>query len=283
MSSTTPEPLDAGLIRSALSPKAMAALRQLTVLRETDSTNTEILRLPGDRQHAHAVLADHQTGGRGRRQRSWHSPPGGNVYLSLGWWFRNNEWPLSTLPLVIAVAVCKALARAGLQGHGIKWPNDILADGKKLAGILVELQSAGRGPALAVVGVGLNVRMPRMDGVSPDRAIDRPWTDLDSAMNSCKAGTDRNRLVAWLLEELLSAVETFESEGFPAFSESWRELDLLKGKSVRLDRDDRQIFGRVKGVDDDGGLLLESDTAGLQVFHSGEVSVHGVERSETPL
>ena len=110
------------------------------------------------------VLAECQTGGRGRREKSWHSPAGGNIYLSLGWWFRDCQWPLSTLPLIVAIAVCQALARAGLRGHGIKWPNDILVEGKKLAGILVEMQSAGSGPALAVIGVGLNVRMPSPAG-----------------------------------------------------------------------------------------------------------------------
>ena len=94
--------LEAGLIRAGMSSANLSKLRQLTLLQETDSTNTEVSRLPGDRQHAHAVLADRQTGGRGRRQRNWHSPPGGNIYLSLGWWFRMNDWPLSTLPLVVA-------------------------------------------------------------------------------------------------------------------------------------------------------------------------------------
>ena len=273
MNTTIKDPLDAGLIRAAMAPAVLAKLGQLTLLQETDSTNTAVLRLPGDRQHAHAVLAEQQTGGRGRRQRSWHSPPGGNIYLSLGWWFRKNDWPLSTLPLVAAVAVCRALSRASLQGHGIKWPNDILAGGKKLAGILVELQSSGAGPAFAVVGVGLNVRMPQADQDALKQAIDRPWTDLASAMKDGSPGISRNRLVALLLEELLGALACFEASGFEAFSQAWRELDLLQGRKILLEQNGRQISGEACGVDQNGGLLLETVASGVQVFHSGEVSV----------
>jgi len=268
------DPLDAGRIRAGMSPEWQAKLRQLTLLQKTDSTNTEVLRLPGDRQHAHAILAECQTGGRGRRHRSWHSPAGGNIYLSLGWWFRDNNWPLSTTPLVVAIAVSRALSRAGLQGHGIKWPNDILVDGKKLAGILVELQSAGNGPALAVIGVGLNVRMPAPDPAEPGMAIDRPWTDLISQLKPENAGISRNRLASFLLDELLDALESFELKGFGEFFEAWTRLDLLRGGKIMLEKDGTEIPGVARGVDENGGLLLETASSGMQVFHSGEVSVH---------
>ena len=273
---TTPnqDRLDVGHIREAMAPAAQAKLRQLTLLQETDSTNTTVLRLPGDRQHAHAVLAECQTGGRGRRERSWHSPAGGNIYLSLGWWFRDCQWPLSTLPLIVAIAVCRALARAGLHGHGIKWPNDILIQDKKLAGILVELQSAGSGPALAVIGVGINVRMPSPKQGEPGTVIDRPWTDLVSQLKPGEAGISRNRLVAFLLDELLEALVAFERAGFEGFNDAWRELDLLQGKRVQLEHNGQILAGLAHGVEKNGGLLLETAESGIQVFHSGEVSIY---------
>jgi len=274
MNTPNQDRLDAGHIREAMVPAAQAKLRQLTLLQETDSTNTAVLRLPGDRQHAHAVLAECQTGGRGRRERSWHSPSGGNIYLSLGWWFRDCQWPLSTLPLIVAIAVCRALARAGLHGHGIKWPNDILVQGKKLAGILVELQSAGDSPALAVIGVGLNVRMPSPQPGEPETVIDRPWTDLVSQLKPGEAGISRNRLVAFLLDELLEALVAFELAGFEGFSDTWRELDLLQGKRIQLEHNGQILAGVAHGVDKNGGLLLETAQSGIQVFHSGEVSAH---------
>jgi BirA family biotin operon repressor/biotin-[acetyl-CoA-carboxylase] ligase len=273
---TTPnqDRLDAGRIRDGMAPAAQAKLRQLTLLQETDSTNTAVLRLPGDQQHAHAMLAECQTGGRGRREKSWHSPAGGNIYLSLGWWFQDCQWPLSTLPLIVAIAVCRALARAGLQSHGIKWPNDILVQGKKLAGILVELQSAGSGPSLAVIGIGLNVRMPSPKPGEPEPAIDRPWTDLDSQLKSADAGTSRNRLASFLLDELLEALGHFERAGFEEFSDAWRELDLLQGKKIQLEHNGQILAGVAHGVDKNGGLLLETPQSGTQAFHSGEVSIH---------
>jgi BirA family biotin operon repressor/biotin-[acetyl-CoA-carboxylase] ligase len=268
------DPLDARLIRESMAPAMQARLLHLTLLRETDSTNTTLQNMPGHRQHAHAVLADCQTGGRGRRQKSWHSPAGGNVYLSLGWRFRKTGWPLSTLPLVVAIAVCRALARTGLEGHGIKWPNDILVKGKKLAGILVELNSPGAGPALAIIGVGLNVRMPPASKGTLSDVIDRPWTDLASEMKTAFLLASRNRLAALLLEELLAALEDYQSNGFPVFSSAWQELDLLQGRSIRLEHNGEQISGEAQGVDASGGLLLKTVSSGIQVFHSGEVSVY---------
>jgi len=265
--------LDAARIRKAMRPNTRQRLAWLTVLPETDSTNSHLLRLSVDNRHAHAVLADRQTGGRGRRQRAWHSPAGGNVYLSLGWRFDDCPWPLSTLPLVVAVAVCEALSRAGLHGHGIKWPNDILAGGRKLAGILVESQSSGSKSTLAVIGVGLNVRMPEAGGDRPDRLIGQPWTDLASEMNPEPGVPDRNGLSATLLDELLEALERFNQNGFGAFSEAWRERDVLFGNSIALEQNGVRIDGEARGVDGDGGLLLDTGASGVQVYHSGEVSV----------
>ncbi|MFC1720058.1 biotin--[acetyl-CoA-carboxylase] ligase [Pseudomonadota bacterium] len=268
------DPLDARLIRESMAPETQARLRELTLLREADSTNTVLLHLPADTQHAHAVLAECQTAGRGRRQKSWHSPAGGNVYLSLGWRFRKTGWPLSTLPLVVAVAVCRALGRAGLEGHGIKWPNDILVNGKKLAGILVELSSPGAGPAQAVIGVGLNVRMPQASQGALSDVIERPWTDLASEMKMSVPPSSRNRLAALLLEELLAALEKYQLDGFPAFSSAWQKRDLMQGRTIILEHNGVQISGEAQGVDASGGLLLKTASSGIRVFHSGEVSVH---------
>ena len=265
---------DKTLILAGLNRGARSVLAGLEVLDEVGSTNNVILEMPPVQRHAHAVLADQQTVGRGRRKRPWHSPPGGNIYLSLGWQFDKPRWPLSTLPLVVALAVCQALDRAGLSSHGIKWPNDILSGGRKLAGILVEMQSAGTGPALAVVGVGLNVRMPGQDANQLAAAIDRPWTDLCSELAPDNAAVNRNDLATWLLNELFESIGVFETYGFEVFRPAWAERDVLRGRTISLDCNARQLSGCAVGVDRDGGLLLETATEGIRVFHSGEVSVH---------
>lgn len=266
--------LDAVCIRDQIVEQEQLRLRHLTVLGQTDSTNSAIQRLSPGRQHAHAIVAECQTGGRGRRQRYWHSPAGGNIYLSLGWRFEREDAGLSSLPLVVAISVCGALERTGLTGHGIKWPNDILVNGEKLAGILVEMQSNGTGPALAVIGIGLNVRMPEPTEKEAASVIDRPWTDLVTQLDAGHAGINRNWVISLLLEELLSALQRFEKGGFREFRSSWEDLDLLRGRRVELKVSGRSLLGIARGVDEIGGLLMEIEGTGLQVFHSGEASFH---------
>lgn len=266
--------LNADLIREALSPPAGEQLQELTVLRETDSTNAALKQLAPNRRHAHAVLAEAQTAGRGRRHRSWYSPAGGNIYLSLGWQFGSRDLRLSTLPLVAGLCLCRALERAGLTGFGVKWPNDILVNGEKVAGILVETQSTGGGPVLAVVGVGLNVRMPSFDGDHPGAVIDRPWTDLATQLPPDQRLASRNTLAAMLLEELLAGLVRFERDGFDAFQEEWRDRDLLSGKRLRLEGNGGFRYGRAIGIDHDGGLEVDIDGYGPQVLYAADVSVY---------
>jgi BirA family biotin operon repressor/biotin-[acetyl-CoA-carboxylase] ligase len=248
-------------------------LRELTVLQQTDSTNSALARIPTERRHAHALLAEEQTGGRGRRQRSWHSPAGGNIYLSLGWRFDSQSVPLSTLPLVTALCLCRALDRVGLQNHGIKWPNDVLIDGAKLAGILVESQAVGSGPLLAVIGIGLNVRMPGGEGEQPGVIIDRPWTDMASHLPSDLRSVSRNEVAALLLEQLLPSLRRFETERFAAYQDEWRQRDLLTGRRLRLEGNGGFRYGQALGIEDDGGLKVDIDGYGPQVLYAADVSI----------
>lgn len=265
--------LDGDRIAESVNPALRSSLRRVTVLPEVDSTNTAVQRLPAGDRHGHAILAECQTVGRGRRQRRWHSPAGGNIYMSLGWRFGREAPVLSNLPLLAALCVARALSRAGLEGHGIKWPNDILVENRKVAGILVELQSVGNEPALAVIGMGINVRMPATEAQDPAKIIDRPWTDLASHLPPEHRPCDRNRLAAMMLDELLAALPRFEETGFDSFRQAWGERDLLKGRHIRLQRDGGDVGGIADGVDQDGGLRLKRDNGTIDVFHSGEVSV----------
>ena len=263
-----------------MSAESLQRLGRITILAETDSSNSALKRLPLERQHAHALLAECQTSGRGRRQRNWYSPPGCNVYLSLGWRFDGSQGQLSTLPLMVAVCICRALSHTGLTAYGIKWPNDILAGGAKLAGILVEVQAAGGGAAHAVIGVGVNVFMPAagVTGREAGAVIDRPWTDIASQLPAGAPDLSRNGVAALLLEDLLNGIAAFEADGFQPFESEWRELDLLDGKEVQIQHNETHINGIARGVDADGGLVLEIVNPGgkpvRQIFHAGEVSVH---------
>jgi BirA family biotin operon repressor/biotin-[acetyl-CoA-carboxylase] ligase len=272
------ETLDPGRIRKLLSAGCLQRLGQITVLAETDSSNSALKRLPLEQQHGHALLAEFQTGGRGRRQRSWYSPPGCNVYLSLGWRFEEGQGKLSTLPLMIAVCICRALTHTGLTAFGIKWPNDILAGGAKLAGILVELQSAAGRAANAVIGVGVNVFMPAAGaaGRKSGTVIDRPWTDIASQLPLAVSDLSRNGVAALILEDLVNGISAFELAGFQPFESEWRQLDLLQGRQISIHNNGISTTGIARGIDADGGLVLEVTNPGgkpaRQILHAGELT-----------
>ena len=169
--SETPELLDRTLILNGMNCAIRDRLSTLRIEPSLDSTNSELQRMAPEEQHATAILAEHQARGRGRRGRNWHSPHGKNLYLSLGWRFEKALSALGCLPLVVALSVARALSRAGLKGHWIKWPNDVLINGRKLCGCLVEVQGDAQGPIHAVLGVGINVHMIATDETS---VIDQP-------------------------------------------------------------------------------------------------------------
>jgi BirA family biotin operon repressor/biotin-[acetyl-CoA-carboxylase] ligase len=267
--------LDAERIAEGLLPALRPQLRRVTVLEEVDSTNTELARLPWGERHSHALLAEAQTAGRGRGDRRWHSPPGGYVYLSLGWRFRRGGPDLAALPLAVAVALAETVAAAGLAGAGVKWPNDLLVDGRKLAGILVESQSRGPAGTMAVVGIGLNVRMPERATGAAEGVIDRPWTDLESGLPASRRPVDRNALVAALLGRLLAALERFGESGFTRFRARYERLDVLAGRALTLDTADGPVRGTGRGVDDSGLLRIALPGGDVRVFHYGEVRISG--------
>jgi BirA family biotin operon repressor/biotin-[acetyl-CoA-carboxylase] ligase len=257
--------LDTESILSGMDSKTRHQIAGLNIEASLASTNSSLQSMPADRRHAQVLLAEHQSSGRGRRGRSWVSPFARNLYLSMGWQFQLPASELSCLPLVVALSSAKALARAGLDGHRVKWPNDLLLDGRKLSGCLVEMQSGTNGACHAVLGVGINVNMPQAEFT---RDIDQPWTDLCSRL----PGVSRNSLAAWLLDALISDLMQFEARGFEPFRARWRQLDCLSGQSVEVDFGDRQIRGEAVGIDENGALLLRDGERTLRL-HSGEVSL----------
>jgi BirA family biotin operon repressor/biotin-[acetyl-CoA-carboxylase] ligase len=260
------ELLDRERIMAALPAATRTVLAQLRILPEVDSTSAELQRMAPGKQHATALLAECQTAGRGRRGRSWYSPFARNLYLSLGWRFEAGATELGCLPLVVALAVHGALRAAGLQGHAIKWPNDLVLDGRKLAGCLVELQGDASGPCTAIMGVGINVNMPR--SADADAAIEQPWTDLGSNVGDAS----RNDLAATLLDKLVAAMREYDSAGFAPFRQRWAACDGLAGKPVLLAHGRDQVAGIARGISDRGGLRVETPDD-IREYLSGEVQL----------
>jgi len=259
------ELLDNTLILAGLDSAVRNKLRSLNIESSLDSTNSAVHRLANDDQHMTVILAEHQTGGRGRRGRHWVSPYGRNIYLSMGWMFDKALSELGCLPLVVALATAKTLDRAGLRGHQVKWPNDLLLDGDKLCGCLVEVQGDSQGPCHAVLGVGINVHMPAS---AESTGIDQPWTDLHSQLPGCS----RNTLTVMLIEELVRGLDLFAEQGFAPFTGFWQQMDGLQGQTIEVNAGTSTLRGTANGIDESGALLLNTGKEILKL-HSGEVSL----------
>jgi BirA family biotin operon repressor/biotin-[acetyl-CoA-carboxylase] ligase len=259
------EGLDAATIRKQLDPVLRKRLSSLEVHWQIDSTSSALLRRAAQGAPDLSVcVAETQSVGRGRRGRDWTSPLGGNVYLSVLKRFGAGMGALSGLSLVAGIALVQALHDAGVSGVGLKWPNDVLAEGRKLAGILVELGGEYLGPCHAVIGIGINLRLPQQF------KADQPSIDLAALCGA--AAPSRHVVIAHLLTRLVAALDRFERTGFAPFRPEFARYDLLAGQAVRVHTGNGVHDGVAEGVDDRGALRVRRDGI-ASVYDSAEVSV----------
>ncbi|HDM8167106.1 TPA: bifunctional biotin--[acetyl-CoA-carboxylase] ligase/biotin operon repressor BirA [Vibrio harveyi] len=238
---------------------------QLELISVIDSTNQYLLEKVDDSDKGRVCLAEYQAKGRGRRGRQWISPFGTNLYLSMYWRLDAGMAAAMGLSLVVGIAAVEAIEEMGIQGVKLKWPNDIYYEDKKLAGILVEMSGQAGGAAHLVIGMGLNIGMPDLQ---PE--IDQPWTTLNQVSDSLDI--DRNQLAINLIEHWKKALEEYEMTGLGGFVERWNRLDNFIGRPVKLLMGPREIHGVVKGIDQQGGVVLET-TNGLETYVGGEISL----------
>ena len=233
------------------------------VVPETGSTNADLLARAAQLGEPLLLVAEHQTAGRGRAGRSWLSSSENSLTFSLAWRFDGGPQKLTGLPLAVGVALAEALGGLGVQVQ-LKWPNDVLKDGDKLAGILVETQSLHAGGIWAVIGIGLNLIMPdEVEAQLGRSAAGAPWL----------ARMERDVLMAALLDALAEALRLFERQGFGAFSARWNLRHAWQGQTVViLDNGRVAQDGRAAGVDDAGRLLLDT-AVGRTTVLAGDVSL----------
>jgi BirA family biotin operon repressor/biotin-[acetyl-CoA-carboxylase] ligase len=244
---------------------AEAARFQIEILQQAISSNTELLRRVGA-PCGTALAVELQTGGRGRIGRVWHSGLGNALTFSLLWRFDCGLNALSGLSLAVGVAIFRALEKFNAAGVALKWPNDILAPGGKLGGVLIEAQGDMYGPSTVVIGIGINCSLPLMIA----RAIDQPAAALNQV---CAAPPARNPLLAALLQELARVLDAFALSGFTSFAREWERCHAQQDMPVHLQMPDgSRIDGIARGVSDSGELLLET-RLGIRQFNSGEVGV----------
>jgi BirA family biotin operon repressor/biotin-[acetyl-CoA-carboxylase] ligase len=264
---TSVELLDDTAILAGAAADTRAALAAVDVLLEVDSTNNRLREQALEGAPAGSVcLAEMQHAGRGRRGRAWVSPFASNLYLSLLWRSASGAESLGGLSLVAGIAVLRSLRAFGIDSAGLKWPNDILADSAKLAGILIDVVGESSGPCAVIIGVGINVAMPQPEAAG----IDQTWTDLQTLTG--RADVSRNSLAARLLDHVLPILDEFESQGLQPFLDEWRRHDVVVGREVDLRLANEVIRGTARGIDAGGALLVDT-AAGRRRFASGEVSV----------
>jgi len=268
------EPLDAAQIRSHLPREVRDRVTHLETEWSIGSTNTALLERPGPKIGATEVLlAEYQTAGRGRRGRTWLAPPGGAICLSLSWTFREVPPDLGALGLVIGVCALRALTSLDVRNLGLKWPNDLLIDERKLGGVLIDLRAESAGPAYVVIGIGLNVAL----GDEVLRKIAQAGLPAVDLASSAGTPASRNAVAAGLIGECVRGLLEFERTGLKPFSEEWRRADALRGRPVEVrTAEGTSTRGYARGIDVHGALMLETP-AGVKRFISGDVSVRPLE------
>jgi BirA family biotin operon repressor/biotin-[acetyl-CoA-carboxylase] ligase len=231
------------------------------------SSNTVLLQRAALGASNGSVLAvEWQSAGRGRLGRPWHSGLGNALTFSLLWRFKLGLSALSGLSLAVGVAMIRALNKLGVTGVGLKWPNDILTPRGKLAGILIEAQGDMLGPSVVVIGIGLNLCLPK----TVAQQIDQPVSDL---LQTVTEMPERNHLLALLLQELANMLSAFAEQGFSPLHAEWESYHAYQNKQVKmLLPDGSQVVGMVIGVNSDGALRVETKQ-GVQIFNAGEISL----------
>ena len=262
------ELLDQSKIVSVMSDHNKALISALEVHDSLNSTNTYLVeRSQRDAPSGTVCFAEYQSAGKGRRGRQWVSPYGSNLYLSILWRFQQGGMAaMAGLSLAIGVAAIRALNTLGFNGVGLKWPNDIYYQGKKLGGILIEVSGEADGPCSAVIGLGLNLFLPDLEA----QTITQAWTDLTKI--SGEKVLRRNALAGAVLNQILTILKDYETLGIQAYLDEWRRYDCLKGQSATLFIGQQQIQGTVEGVDDNGLLVIRKQDGTVQAYASGEVS-----------
>jgi BirA family biotin operon repressor/biotin-[acetyl-CoA-carboxylase] ligase len=269
--------LDAAALRAALRPESVAQLAKLEVFTELGSTNRHLLRAPPPTGKLDVCVAEFQTAGRGRRGRSWTTPLGAGVCLSVGWHFAAMPAELPALTLAVGVVVRRVLERVAGLKIALKWPNDLVFDERKLGGILVELAVEAQGGSHVVAGIGLNVALPRE--LLRD-LCDWPRGAIDLATALAREPPPRLALVAALVDDLCMLFADYAATGFAAYRDEWRSGDYLRGRVVRLDDAAGAAAGAVTGtalgIDTDGALLVETAAGVRRRIVAGDVSLRSL-------
>ena len=258
--------LNKALIEHELDEPQSKSKVHVFVFEEIESTNQWVIDNISKKTDENLLcVAESQVLGRGRDGREWKSPKASNVYMSFSCITGINRKNISALSLVVGLAIIRVLKKKGVVGVALKWPNDVLLHGKKLAGILIE-SKLHDGQLVMVVGVGINIQMP----LGFDVLSELGWADLSGTGITV---ADRNQLIANVYSECEEMISAFLAEGFSIYKSEWMECDEYTGKGVKIvDQGKLMHSGINMGVNDSGCLLVRT-AAGIKQIYSGDVSL----------
>jgi len=267
------EPLNAALIRHYLDNATLNYLNELQVLDRVASTNDEVFNhRPQKVGQFNVCIANQQTAGRGRNGKVWQSPPDANIYISIGVVLNISLLKkLSGISLAGGVALSRLFESMGVNAQ-IKWPNDILVEDKKLAGILVETRTQSD-QIYVVVGVGVNIKMPEQAA----NEIEQPWIDLSQLLTDHKLLQNRNKLAAELIANLMNCVQKFSASGLDSFLDDWQRFDMLTGRNVMIKSELGEVSAKVLGFNGDYSLMAEVNQQ-KKTFYAADIKLKIIEK-----
>ncbi|MAZ78212.1 MAG: biotin--[acetyl-CoA-carboxylase] ligase [Legionellaceae bacterium] len=242
---------------------------KVETLEKVASTNDYLKQFTKDNDKIIACMSETQTKGKGRLQRQWHSPFGQNIYLSLLCPFEKDISELSGLSLVAGLAVCHAIeSTIDLRGNQLKmkWPNDIFIDGRKLGGILIEIEAESNGFCQVVIGVGLNVNMEK----ALKREIDQSWASL---LQMTEQYIDRNKLCAEIIDSIIDYFERFSSKGLAEYKSEWQKRDCLSNKNISVMSGNKKMTGACIGINNQGHLKIQDKSGKTSTLSSGDTTL----------
>jgi len=265
-SAVTAPPLEAQALAEALDRLVCGrVVGSVDVLDEIDSTNEWLMERASEAQwHGSVCTARVQRAGRGRRGRVWESRADDDVPLSVAWRFTSPGVNCNGLSLGVGVALAQVAERLGAHGVGIKWPNDIVFDGRKLAGVLIQTTVAQGAVTGVVTGVGVNVS-----------ALNHPERVGLEEIGAVESGIDRNELAAELARALLDLLEKWEQRGLDGVRKEYARFDLLEGKAITVTRPHDVLTGVAEGIDSSGALLLRAANGEAHQIHAGDATLGG--------
>lgn len=248
----------------------------LQIFDSIDSTNSFLTNFLKNKQLSdnadliYVVAAELQTKGRGRNGHVWCSGFGESLTFSLSWSFKEYSIPqLSSLSLIVGVAIIRVLKYFSIEGVSLKWPNDVLMNRFKVAGVLIELRSGIKKSYQTVIGIGINFNLSK----DTKSCIDCGVTDLFEITGKL---LDRNLILSALLIEIKNTIFDFERFGFSYFKKEWISYHAYEGKGVCLKLPNNRIIrGVVNGVNDNGAICLTTDS-GREMFDVGEISLRDI-------